>query len=92
MIAKLVVAGIVGVVMLSALAGLIDPSSSNKTASAAKEPAITVMETPQAPAGAPEAPTPTPVIENRANCDQIRGTSYNSPNERQWFLANCLGR
>ncbi|HEX5370384.1 MAG TPA: acyltransferase family protein [Dehalococcoidia bacterium] len=29
-------------------------------------------------------------LENRANCDMIRGTDYHSPDERQWFLANCI--
>jgi hypothetical protein len=33
-------------------------------------------------------PTATPP--NRADCDAIRGTDYESPEERTWFLANCL--
>jgi len=30
--------------------------------------------------------------ENRANCDQIRGTPYQGPGERDWYLKNCLGQ
>jgi len=26
---------------------------------------------------------------DRTNCDEIRGTPYRSPNERQWYLGNC---
>jgi hypothetical protein len=35
------------------------------------------------------APAPPPT--NRRNCDAIRGTPYQSEDERTWFLANCLG-
>lgn len=39
----------------------------------------------------PEAPPPAPTqVLNRLNCDQIRGTDYFSPEERTWFLANCV--
>ena len=36
-------------------------------------------------------PTPDPSV-NRLNCQQIRGTDYRSPEERTWFLANCVTR
>lgn len=36
-------------------------------------------------------PAPTPEPANREDCDAIRGTDYESPQEREWFLANCLG-
>lgn len=39
------------------------------------------------PAG-PEA-EPTQVL-NRLDCNEIRGTDYASPEERTWFLANCV--
>jgi hypothetical protein len=33
----------------------------------------------------------TPVaVANRTDCNVIRGTAYNSEDERGWFLANCL--
>lgn len=40
----------------------------------------------------PEATAePTPDTRtNREDCDTIRGTDYRSPEERQWFLANCV--
>ncbi len=92
MIGRLIVAGIVGVVFLSAAAGLMDPSSSRSTANADAQPGVTVtVETPSPQTQPPTpAPTATAVITNRANCDQIRGTDYYSPDERQWFLANCV--
>ena len=33
--------------------------------------------------------TATPIL-NRENCNEIRGTQYRSPEERTWFLANCV--
>jgi hypothetical protein len=33
-------------------------------------------------------PTPEP---NRASCNAIRGTDYQSGTEREWYLANCSG-
>jgi hypothetical protein len=35
-------------------------------------------------------PTPEPPP-NRENCAEIQGTDYLSPEEREWYLANCLG-
>jgi len=32
-------------------------------------------------------PTPLP---DRTNCEEIRGTEYRSPTERQWYLDNCV--
>lgn len=36
-------------------------------------------------------PEPTPEPANRADCAAIQGTDYESPEEREWYLANCLG-
>jgi hypothetical protein len=39
----------------------------------------------------PEAPAvPSATANNRANCDEIRGTDYRSDGERTWYLANCV--
>ena len=38
----------------------------------------------------PETRPAAEPVTNRANCDQIRGTDYFSPDERVWYLANCL--
>jgi hypothetical protein len=91
-IGRLILTGIVGLVLISAFVGLMDPTSHNKTASADTAPGVTVVVETPASQGQPAAPdaTATPVVANRANCDQIRGTNYNSPDERQWFLANCV--
>jgi hypothetical protein len=35
-------------------------------------------------------PPEQPSLENRFNCDEIKGTVYQSEAERAWFLANCL--
>jgi len=47
------------------------------------------------PTPAPAATsTPEPAVEappNREDCDAIQGTDYQSPEEREWYLANCLG-
>ena len=46
--------------------------------------------TPQA-TSTPKAvpPTPTPKPPNRKDCDEIRGTAYQSDDEQDWFKANC---
>jgi hypothetical protein len=37
--------------------------------------------------------TPTPAqILNRQDCEKVRGTDYFSPEERTWFLNNCVRR
>ena len=51
--------------------------TASPTAKALASPTATVEPTVEAP--------------NRADCDAIRGTDYESPEERTWFLANCLG-
>ncbi len=38
----------------------------------------------------PLPPGPTAISLNRRDCDEIRGTSYLSPQERTWFLSNCI--
>jgi micrococcal nuclease len=49
--------------------------------SATPDPSATITPT--------EPPTSTPDI-GRGNCEQIRGTDYVSPGEREWFLVRCL--
>ena len=48
--------------------------------------AVPVSSAPQAQAA------PSGTAGNRANCDQIRGTSYRSDGERTWYLGNCVSR
>ena len=49
----------------------------------------TVTPTPSAGANPSVTPVPDPSV-NREDCEEIRGTDYRSPEERQWFLANCV--
>ncbi len=46
--------------------------------------------TPQA-TSTPKAVPPTPTAKplNREDCDEIRGTVYQSNDEQEWFIANC---
>jgi hypothetical protein len=48
--------------------------------------APTASPTPAATATA----VPTVAPPNRADCAEIQGTAYESPEERQWYLDNCL--
>lgn len=66
----------------------------NSTSSDAELPALTegAVTTPTATTVEPEpeaTATPEPV-ENRRDCNTIRGTDYFSQEERRWFLANCV--
>ncbi|MCH7698338.1 MAG: hypothetical protein IH865_05325 [Chloroflexi bacterium] len=54
------------------------------------DPGSTPTITPQATSTAKAvAPTPTPKAPNRKDCDEIRGTVYQSDDEQDWFKANC---
>ena len=97
----LAVSGIVLVLLASAYSGL---TASDSTTTDTPTIQITpvrdagdsdanVTVTP-APTEIPAEPTPPPAtptqVTNRENCAQIRGTDYFSPQERTWFLANCV--
>ena len=46
--------------------------------------------TPQATSTAKAVPpTPTPKPPNREDCDEIKGTAYQSDDEQDWFNSNC---
>ena len=49
----------------------------------------TATLTPKPTATAPPTSTPSP-IPDRNDCDEMRGTPYRSPTEREWFLAHCV--
>ncbi len=61
------------------------PASNRSTAGAGLDVAPTRLATVPAATATPAAAA------NRANCTAIQGTDYRSPEERQWFLANCSG-
>ena len=51
------------------------------------------LDTPPTPAptvATAASPSPTAAV-NRQDCNRIRGTDYLSGEERDWYLANCLG-
>ena len=61
-------------------------------------PAATPTQTPESPSDEPTEvpPLPSPegaataqALPDRTSCDEIRGTSYRSPSERDFFLESC---
>jgi hypothetical protein len=60
------------------------PSLDNIDTAPSPSPTPRPTNTP-VPTEAPPAPAP-----NRENCEEIQGTPYESPEEREWYLANCL--
>lgn len=98
----LAVSGIVLVLLASAYSGLTASDSATTDTPTiqitpvrdADDDEADVTVTP-APTEAPALePTPSPAtptqVSNRENCAEIRGTDYFSPEERTWFLANCV--
>lgn len=63
----------------------VSPSADNIDAPPTATTAPTLV--PAAPTNTPE---PTPEPPNREDCNAIQGTQYESPEEREWYLANCL--
>ena len=66
--------------------------SATVTAAWTPRPTVTPRSTDTPPPTATATPEPTATSTpelNRQDCDAIRGTPYRSPEERDWFLANC---
>jgi hypothetical protein len=80
---------ILGLLLVIAGGGLTALSDSGDAGSTVSEATDDGSQTPAQPPDA--APTPAPA-ENRQDCNAIRGTDYLSPEERDWFLANCVPR
>lgn len=101
MFGQLTSLGIIVIVVSTSVAFAMEPGSTASD-STPTPIATTVVPEPAAepeptaerePAAVPEpTPAPPPAPANRADCNQIRGTNYLSPEERTWFLANCLAR
>jgi hypothetical protein len=85
MIKYLIVIGVMVVILSGGLAELSGTGASAGSSDRAEEtqaaPAPEATNTPES--------TAEPVT-NRADCAKIRGTDYLSPDERTWFLANCV--
>jgi hypothetical protein len=91
----LAVSGVILVLLMSAFVGLKDSGGASTAADVtpvSTEGGIEVTITPTATAE-PAPPTATPdAAVNRENCDVIRGTPYQTDQERTWYLANCVNR
>jgi hypothetical protein len=88
--------GVVLVLTASAYSGLASSNVAGDAAGTQVTPvtdleAVEELATPSpTPSPRPTA-SPTPVL-NRLNCQKIKGTDYLSPEERTWYLANCVSR
>jgi hypothetical protein len=82
----LVVLGLLVVIAGGTLTAVSDPDKAGSSPPAASDVADA-----SATATPPPEETPTPVT-NRQDCQAIRGQQYLSPEERTWFLANCVTR
>jgi hypothetical protein len=95
----LAVVGVVLVIAASAYSGL--SSSDVQDALAERTTPVPASESYPDPSLTPISLSPTPTntpastatrVSNRLDCAQIRGTEYYSPEERTWYLANCVRR
>jgi hypothetical protein len=65
--------------------GLGGDDADSPTPAAPERLTVQNLDVPASPTAQPTtAPAP-----NRENCDEIRGTDYQSGEEREWYLANC---
>jgi cytoskeletal protein RodZ len=94
MIAQLIAAGVLLVFATTGFAFIQEYRDEDKPDTTAVEeqavPQENQQKEDQAAPSRIQSPTPTPSY--RTNCSQIRGTPYTGPEERAWFLTNCLGR
>ena len=65
-----------------------EPSPTEALSAPTEPPAPTTTTIPPTPR--PPTATQLPPVTNRRSCGAIRGTSYLSEDERQWFQANCI--
>ena len=79
-----IVAFVFGVLLNGYIALSILDDDSSSAATPEDNPVIV----PSNPTAEPTA-TPTP-LPDRTDCDEIRGTDYRSPAEREFYLGNCV--
>ena len=82
-----IVAFVFGVLLNGYIALSILDDGSSSAASSEEESPIIVPANPTAEPTATHTPLP-----DRTDCDEIRGTDYRSPAEREFFLANCVNQ
>jgi hypothetical protein len=81
------VAFVFGVLLNGYIALSVLDDGTSSAASPSQEAPIIV------PAAATTVPTATPTpLPDRTDCDEIRGTDYHSPTEREFFLENCINQ
>lgn len=98
MTGTLAVIGVALVLLASAYAGVASSDSDGLSAGLEITPVSDLDREPPmeptaqpTPTAAAEAPPPQqPSTTNRQDCNQIRGTEYLSPEERTWYLDNCV--
>lgn len=90
MTARLIALGMVCVFLTAAVAFALEPGGPNAEVSQPVQ-AAEPKAPPQSPPAIVPPPPPPPAAPNRLDCSAIRGTSYLSNEERDWYRANCLG-
>ena len=82
---------IISVMIAGVLSSDESPLAMHAPATATVTPSATVTPTPTPTETATPTPTATSTpLPDRQNCDDVRGTKYRSPTEREWFLAGCV--
>ena len=75
---------------LAALATSTPESTDEAAPTRTAAPTFTPLRPRRTPAGAAPSTTPESSL-NREDCQEISGTPYLSPDEREWYLGNCAG-
>ena len=88
-----VVAFIFGVALhVYVVKSVLDSGGSNNNGGPSAGQPVVVSTATSVPgvAAATVTPTVAAALPDRTSCDEIRGTDYRSPAEREFFLANCI--
>jgi hypothetical protein len=87
----LIVLGIILVVAGGSLTAISDSGDADNSTGGGSEISTEIREAPVIQSEATPTPVAAPVT-NRQDCNAIRGHAYLSPEERTWFLSNCVAR
>lgn len=83
------IVGVLALIVIIAVAASAPGGGGQEEVELRRPTAARVASTPTTISSVLAAPTPSPLTD-RTDCDEVRGTDYRSPTEREWFLANCL--
>ena len=86
----LVILGIVLVIAGGTLTALSDPGNAGTSSGGGSDSPRQTREATAIPQAEPTASPTAAALTNRQDCAAIRGRDYLSPEERTWFLANCV--